>query len=156
MEYCIADAKAKGKSGICMLGAKKQKSWLSDQSFAEKFGFEAVDSTADGYELLALSFDGSVPHFAESAKRQRTDAPGLLVYYDFQCPFILQRVEKLREYCSAHGIPAAFELVDSLEKAKSLPCVFNNWAAFWNGSFISVNQLDGAALEKVIRRAPQP
>lgn len=35
-------------------------------------------------------------------------------------------------------------------------CVFNNWAAFWNGSFISVNQLDGAALEKVIRRAPQP
>ena len=24
MEYCIADAKAKGKSGICLLGAKKQ------------------------------------------------------------------------------------------------------------------------------------
>lgn len=31
MEYCLADAKEKGKSGICMLGAKKQKSWLSDQ-----------------------------------------------------------------------------------------------------------------------------
>jgi len=30
MEYCLADAKEKGKSGICMLGAKKQKSWLSD------------------------------------------------------------------------------------------------------------------------------
>ena len=79
--------------------------------------------------------------------------PGLLVYYDHQCPFIPQRVEKLREYCAEHGIPAAFELVDSLEKAKSLPCVFNNWAAFWNGSFISVNQLDGATLEKIIRRA---
>ena len=26
MEYCIADAKAKGKSGICMLGSKKTKS----------------------------------------------------------------------------------------------------------------------------------
>ena len=43
MEYCIADAKAKGKSGICMLGAKKQKSWLSDQSFAKKFGFTEND-----------------------------------------------------------------------------------------------------------------
>jgi hypothetical protein len=32
--------KEKGKSGICMLGAKKQKSWLTDQSFAKKFGFE--------------------------------------------------------------------------------------------------------------------
>lgn len=40
IEYCIADAKEKGRSGICMLGAKKQKSWLSDQSFAKKFGFE--------------------------------------------------------------------------------------------------------------------
>ena len=73
MEYCIADAKAKGKSGICMLGAKKQKSWLSDQSFAEKFGFAAVDSTADGFELLALSVYGSVPHLAERAKRQRPE-----------------------------------------------------------------------------------
>ena len=26
MEYCLADAKEKGKSGVCMLGAKKQKS----------------------------------------------------------------------------------------------------------------------------------
>ena len=55
MEYCIADAKEKGKSGICMLGAEKTKSWLSDQSFAKKFGFEVVDTTDNGYELLALS-----------------------------------------------------------------------------------------------------
>jgi len=61
MDYCIVDAKANGKSGICMLGAKKQKNWLSDQVFAKKYGFEVVDTTDDGYELLALSFDGTVP-----------------------------------------------------------------------------------------------
>ena len=49
MEYCIADAKAKEKSGICMLGSTKQKSWLSDQSFAKKYGFTTVD-TAGEYE----------------------------------------------------------------------------------------------------------
>ena len=53
MEYCIADAKAKGKSGICMLGAKKQKSWLSDQSFAEKFGFD-VGKTKTVYDVISL------------------------------------------------------------------------------------------------------
>lgn len=37
MEYCIADAKANGKSGICMLGANKQKAWLSDQEFAKRY-----------------------------------------------------------------------------------------------------------------------
>ena len=44
MEYCLADARAKGKSGVCMLGAEKQKAWLSDQAFAKKFGFQTVDT----------------------------------------------------------------------------------------------------------------
>lgn len=30
MEYCLTDAKEKGKSGVCMLSSKKQKNWLSD------------------------------------------------------------------------------------------------------------------------------
>lgn len=42
MEYCLADAKAKGKSGVCMLGAKKQKSWLSDQSFAKNLALRSL------------------------------------------------------------------------------------------------------------------
>ena len=37
MEHCLADARDRGKSGICMLGAEKQKAWLSDQSFARKY-----------------------------------------------------------------------------------------------------------------------
>ena len=61
MEYCLSDARAKGRSGVCMLGAAKQKAWLSDQSFAQKFGFEAVDATDYGYTLLARSFDGTAP-----------------------------------------------------------------------------------------------
>lgn len=36
MEYCLADAAARGKSGVCMLGAKKQKAWLSDQCLCKK------------------------------------------------------------------------------------------------------------------------
>ena len=36
MEYCIDDARKQGKSGVCMLGAQKQKAWLSDQEFAKK------------------------------------------------------------------------------------------------------------------------
>ena len=151
MEYCIADAKENGKSGICMLGSDKQKNWLSDQKFAQKYGFNKVDSTGDGYNLLALSFDKTVPKFSDTVK-QKTDKAGLTVFYDYQCPYIPQRIEKLREYCTGHGIPAEFVLVDSLEKAKNLPCVFNNWAAFYDGKFISVNQLDASSLERFIRK----
>ena len=30
MESCLHDAQAQGKAGVCMLGAEKQKAWLSD------------------------------------------------------------------------------------------------------------------------------
>lgn len=71
LEYAINDAKNKGRSGICMLGSVKQKAWLSDQSFAKKFGFQVVDTTNNGYELLALSLDGTKPRFAQNAKKRK-------------------------------------------------------------------------------------
>lgn len=152
MESCIADAKEKGKSGICMLGAKKQKAWLSDQTFAKKFGFVTVDETDSGYELLALSFDKAQPHFCKSAKEERIDSEILTVCYDFQCPFVQQRIEMLRSFCEEKNIPASFVEVDSLEKAKSLPCVFNNFAVFYKGKQETVNLIDPAYIEKLMKR----
>ena len=152
MEDCLADARERGKSGVCMLGAKKQKAWLSDQSFAKKFGFEAVDETEDGYELLALSFDGTAPRFTERARRGEIEEKGLAVYYDMQCPFIYQKVEDLRAYCGEKGVEASFVRVDSLEQAKGLPCAFNNWAVFYKGKLQTVNLLDAAAVERILKK----
>ena len=152
MEYCLSDVKKQGKSGVCMLGAQKQKAWLSDQSFAKKFGFEAVDTTPSGYELLALSFDGSKPAFAPGAKRETIENRELTIYYDMQCPYILQRIELLRQYCSENGVPAAFLQVDTLERAKALPCAFNNWAVFYHGKFETVNLLDIPSLERILNK----
>ena len=138
LESCLADARAQGRSGVCMLGAARQKAWLPDQAFAGKFGFAAVD-TAGEYTLLARPFDGTAPRFMPQARTQTMERQGLTVYYDDQCPFIWQRVEKLREYCAAHGVPAEFRHVETLEQAKRLPCVFNNWAVFYDGTFVTVN-----------------
>lgn len=153
MEYCIADAKEKGKSGICMLGAKKQKSWLSDQSFAKKYGFEVVDTTENGYELLALSFDGTKPRFAPNAKREEIDRKELTVYYDMQCPYIVQYIERVKKYCEIEGVPVSLIEIDTLQKAKELPCVFNNWAVFYNGKFQTVNLLDINYLKRILNKA---
>lgn len=152
MESCLADARRQNKSGICMLGAKKQKAWLSDQGFAKKYGFETVDTTPGGYELLALSFDGSVPRFSTGAKLEQIDSQALTVFYDCQCPFIPGRIQELKAYCEEAGIPADFILVDSLEKAKKLPCPFNNWAVFYGGKLVTVNQLDAAGIRKLVNR----
>lgn len=153
MEYCLEDARKNGRSGVCMLGSQKQKAWLSDQSFAKKFGFEAVDATENGYELLALSFDGTKPAFTQNAKLEKIEREELTVYYDAQCPYIYQSVGAVKEYCEANGIPASFILVDTLQKAKALPCVFNNWAVFYKGRFETVNLLlDPAVLKRILKK----
>lgn len=152
MEYCIADAKEKGKSGICMLGAKKQKSWLSDQSFAKKFGFEVVDTTDYGYELLALSFDGTTPKFTPNVKTKEIENQELTIFYDWQCPYVFQNVEKIKEYCRINDIPVSFIHVNSLKKAKELPCVFNNWCVFYQGMFQTVNLLGVSSLSRIVKK----
>lgn len=153
MEYCLDDARKSGRSGVCMLGAEKQKAWLSNQAFAKKFGFAAVDTAANGYELLALSFDGTKPSFTSAAKAGKLARKELTLYYDMQCPFICQRVDALKDYCTAQSVPASFIQVDSLQMAKELPCVFNNWALFYNGNFDTVNLLD---VEQMKKRLQQP
>jgi GNAT superfamily N-acetyltransferase len=151
MEYCIADAKENGKSGICMLGAKKQKAWLTDQTFAKRFGFEVVDTTDNDYELLALSFDETKPKFAPNANKLKIESKELTIYYDMQCPYAYQTIELIKEYCKANEIPVSFIKVDTLQKAKELPCVFNNWAVFYKGTFRTVNLLNGATLERILK-----
>ncbi|MBU9727200.1 GNAT family N-acetyltransferase [Diplocloster modestus] len=152
MEYCLNDAKAKGKSGICMLGAKKQKAWLSDQSFAKKFGFKVVDTTDHGYELLALSFDGTMPTFAQNVKNQGIGNKELTIYYDMQCPYICQNIEMIEQYCVQNDIPVSLIQVDTLQKAKELPCVFNNWGVFYKGKFETVNLLDVSAVQRILKK----
>lgn len=152
IEYCIDDAKKNGKSGVCMLGSIRQKAWLSNQEFVKKFGFKVVDTTESGYELLAFSFDGTTPRFGQTAKMCSIENKELTIYYDMQCPFIYQNIQVLKEYCSTHDVSASFIEVDTLEKAKELPGVFNNWALFYNGKFETVNLLDVAHIKKILKK----
>lgn len=152
MEYCLDDAKSKGKSGVCMLGSQRQKAWLSDQSFAKKYGFEVVETTESGYELLALSFDGTIPCFSQSTKKEKIENQELTIYYDNQCPFIHQYINMIKEYCNNQNQPVSFIYVDTLEKAKELPCPFNNWAVFYKGQFETVNLLNLDSIKRILKK----
>jgi ribosomal protein S18 acetylase RimI-like enzyme len=149
LNYCIEDAKTRGKSGVCILSSKKKKPFLSDKKFMVKHGFEVVD-TIDDYELLALSFDGSKPCFAPRAQRQSIANEKLTIYYGMQCPYIPNCIEQIENYCIKNRIPFELISVDSLEKAKSVPGIFNNWAVFCNGQFETVHLLNEGCLEKML------
>lgn len=150
LEYCIEDAKTKHKSGICIISSKKKKPFLSDKKFMVSHGFNTVDTLGEDYELLALSFDGTIPHFTEAAKTQRIESHELTIYYGLQCPYIPNCIKEIAAYCTSNGVPLNLIKVDTLEKAKAMPCVFNNWAVFYKGKFETVHLLNEGYLKKML------
>lgn len=149
LQSCIDDAKKQCKSGVCIVSSKKKKPYFCDKKFLVKQGFVCVD-TMDDYEVLALSFDGSTPQFSESAKKQSIDAQDLTIYYGSQCPYIPNCIEQVENYCKTKEIPLNLIKVDTLEKAKTLPCVFNNWAVFYKGIFETTHLLNEGYLKKLL------
>ena len=152
LEYCISDAKARGKSGVCTLTSKKKKPFLSDKKFLLKYGFHSIDSIDNEYELMSLSFDGHNPQFASGAKEQSTPGEGLKIYCGVQCPYIPNCILEIQTYCKTNGIPLELVKVDTLEKAKAVPCVFNNWAVFYKGKFQTVHLLNEGYLKKLLEQ----
>ncbi|MEG0359806.1 MAG: YoaP domain-containing protein, partial [Anaerorhabdus sp.] len=56
--------------------------------------------------------------------------------------------EQVQEYCNENNIPLKLIAVDTLEKAKDLPCIFNNWAVFYNGNYETNHLLNETFLKK--------
>lgn len=51
-----------------------------------------------------------------------------------------------------NNITINFVKIDSLEKAKNAPCIFNNWANFYKGKFVSNTILNAKSFKKLISK----
>ena len=151
LEYAINDAKNAGRNGICTLTSKKKKPFIGDKKFFEHFGFKVVDEVGD-YELMALPFKkSSTPTFNKNAKTMKIKSKDFTIYYSNECPYVEYEVKELTDFAKKKKFKLDFVKIDSLKKAKDAPCMFNNWANFYNGEFISNTILNANALQKLIK-----
>lgn len=151
LEYCISDAERQNKSGICVLTNKKKTPFLTDKKFVQTYGFKTVEVLPGGYELMALSFDGTLPRFAASVSRGTIDSDDLTIYYGKQCPYIPNCISQVQAFCKEHEIPLTLVEIDSRQKAGQVPCIFNNWAVFYKGRFQTVHLMNEGYLKKLFR-----
>ena len=73
------------------------------------------------------------------------------IYYSNACPYVEYEINELTEYSKKNNLKINFIKIDTLEKAKNVPCVFNNWANFYQGKFISNTILNANSFEKLIK-----
>ena len=143
--------KAKKMSGLCTIVTEKKKPFIGDKKFFEHFGFKVVDTIND-YQLMVLSFDDKeTPKFSDTARRMEIDNQDFTIYYSNECPYVEYEVKELSDYAKDKGIKLNFIKIDSLEKAKNAPCIFNNWANFYKGKFISNTILNANAFAKLLK-----
>lgn len=148
LEYAIEDCKKQQKNGICTISSEKKKPYFGEKKFYEKYGFKVVDTIGE-YELLALSFGEEKPKFNETAKKMEIESKELTIFYSEQCPFTSNCIKEIKEYAEEKEVKINFEKVDTLEKAKNVPCVFQNWANFKDGKFLSNLLLNKNMVEKL-------
>ena len=102
--------------------------------------------------MLALQFDSSeAPKFTDSARKMKIDSDDFTIYYSNECPYVEYEVKELSNYAKKNNIKLNIIKIDTLEKAKNAPCVFNNWANFYKGNFISNTILNANALKKLLK-----
>ena len=152
LEYAIKDSKKKGMSGICTLTSKKKKPFVGEKGFFLHYGFKVVDEIGD-YELLVLPFDKSkAPKFNDNARNMKIDNEDFTIYYSNECPYVEYEIQELSEYAKDKKIKINFIKIDTLEKAKNAPCVFNNWANFYKEEFVSNTILNANSFEKLVSK----
>ena len=98
-----------------------------------------------------MQFENSeTPKFNDNAKNMKIDNQDFTIYYSNECPYVEYEIKELSNCAKEKNIIINFIKIDSLEKAKNAPCVFNNWANFYKGEFISNTILNANSFKKLI------
>ncbi len=100
-----------------------------------------------------LKFDNpATPKFNDNARTMTIESQDFTIYYSNECPYVEHEVKEQSDYAKENNITINFIKMDSLEKAKNAPCVFNNWTIFYKGEFVSNTILNAASFEKLFKQ----
>lgn len=153
LNACIEDSKNKGKNGLCILSSKKKLPFLADPAFLKHKGFTVCDEADNGIQLWYLPFTENVPlpQFKDCAKHPRVENQGYFLYYTSQCPFNAKYVPIVEKTATENGIPFKSVCLKSKEEAQNAPTPITTYALFYNGKYLTNEQMNDKRFLKLCR-----
>ncbi len=148
---CVEDGKAQGKKGLCILSSAKKKPFLADPKYLKYKGFTVADEADNGIQLwyLPLAPDAEKPKFRACARHPHVDEKGYVLFYTNQCPFNAKYIPIVEETAKAHNIPFRAIRIESREAAQSAPTPVTTYALFFNGSYVTNEQMNDTKFLKL-------
>jgi len=154
LKECIMESKDKNKCGLCILSSSKKKPFLADPKYLKYKGFKPCDEADNGIQLWYLPFstDAEAPKFKECAKHPHVAENGYVLYYTSQCPFNAKYVPILETLAKEQSIPfKAIHLQSKLE-AQNAPTPITTYALFYNGEYLTNEQMNDKRFMKLINK----
>lgn len=154
LDACVSDSRAKGKQGLCILSSAKKKPFLADPKYLRHKGFQVCDEADNGVQLWALPFeeDAETPRFRPCAKHPHVDEMGYVLYYTNQCPFNAKYVPLVEQTAKEHNVPFRAIRLQSRDEAQSAPTPITTYALFFNGDYLTNEQMNEARFLKLLAR----
>ena len=151
LDLCIKDSKDKGKVGLCILSSKKKLPFLADPKYLKYKGFIVSDESDNGIELWYLPFYDNVnkPLFKDCAKHPQVTDNGYVLYYTSQCPFNGKYVPIVEQTAKVNNIPFKAIHISTKEEAQSAPTPVTTYALFYNGKYITNEQMNDSKFLKL-------
>ena len=152
LDLCIKDSRKKGRLGLCILSSAKKRPFLADPKFLLHKGFSVADEAENGIELWYLPFsaDAAKPTFKPCAKQVHLDETGYLLYYTSQCPFNAKYVPIVEQTAKDNGIPFKAIQLKTKEDAQNAPTPVTTYALFYNGDYVTNEQMNDKKFLKLV------
>lgn len=157
LQLAIDEARKHKKQGLVAVVGAKKFHFMSDTKWLLRQGFEVVDTTPAGFQLLALSFGPpkTPPQFNASARSgQCPHKKGLVAYYSNRCPFSEHHVgTSLVETAKKRKLALTVVKLETKAQAQACPTPATIFSLFLDGEFVTTDIgacLDGR-FDKVVK-----
>jgi GNAT superfamily N-acetyltransferase len=136
LQYCLDDMGE--RHGVVAVSGRRP--YLTDTRFYLHHGFELVERTDTGFDLVCYKAnrDAPLPRFSENATRGTvSETSGVHFEYIHQCPFVAISLRDLAQVANELGLPVTSRELTTVESAHNAASPFGTFGAFLYGTLIT-------------------
>ena len=93
-----------------------------------------------------------IPKFKECARHPHVNESGYVLFYTSQCPFNAKYVPVVEQTAKEHGIAFKAIHIERKEDAQNAPTPITTYALFYNGEYLTNEQMNEAKFLKLSAR----
>ncbi len=130
--------------------------YLTDTSFYTHHGFEVVDRTETGFDLVCHRSRAKAPkpRFGDVARAGRVpQRDGVHLEFCYQCPFVPDCVKQMSAAAEKRGLAVTVRRLETPEEAQRAASPFGTFGAFLHGAFLTHELMTSQKFDALLTRA---